>query len=739
MNHDFTWQTASPESQGMSAPRLDSLRDTLAARGTKTFLVVRHDRIVYEWYAPDYGPDVRHYTASLAKALVGGMSLTLALNDGRLGVDDPAWRYIPAWKDHPQKSQITIRHLATHSAGIEDAVTSGKGHLDQGGWKAAFWRLVWRDWGHDSVRDRESGGEATAGAYSDPFSIAVHQAPVVFPPGTQYAYSNPGMAALAYAVTASLKGAPQSDIRTLLKERIMDPIGVPESDWFIGYGRGYEVDGLTLYANWGGGEYSARAAARVGRLMLRNGNWEGQQLVDPTWVEEVVAYAGTPLPDRPPGNPQPASGLGWWTNFDGVWEGVPRDAYAGAGAGNQILLVVPSLDLIVVRNGELLGDRSQGEGFWGGLEKVLFNPLMEALVGPPYPPSEVIRGVEFAPPSSIVRKARGIPWGTRFDGSDNWPMTWGDDSQYTAYGDGYGFEPYTEEKLSLGFAKVVGPPTDFRGINIRSQSGERYGPGAEGAKASGMLMVDGVLYMWARNTGNAQLAWSADHGRTWTWSDWKFTASFGCPTFLNFGRNYAGARDEFVYVYSPDAEDAYTPATQLVLARVPKDRIRDRDAYEFFQRVSEKAWGRLSSLPGLTGKSAPHSPFQTSSQRLDVAGDPVWTADIHQRGGVFTFPGRCYRLGVSYNAGLGRYLLCQTLPGGDTRFEGGFGIYDAPEPWGPWTTVYFTEKWDVGPGETSSFPTKWISDDGRTCHLVFSGDDSFSVRRVTFTKERRFT
>src|SRR5215813_9045711 len=47
-------------------------------------------------------------------------------------------------------------------------------------------------------------------------------------------------------------------------------------------------------------------------------------------------------------------------------------------------------------------------------------------------------------------------------------------------------------------------------------------------------MVKGVLYLWARNAGNAQLAWSGDHGQTWTWSDWKFTTSFGCPTFLNF-------------------------------------------------------------------------------------------------------------------------------------------------------------------------------------------------------------
>jgi hypothetical protein len=75
------------------------------------------------------------------------------------------------------------------------------------------------------------------------------------------------------------------------------------------------------------------------------------------------------------------------------------------------------------------------------------------------------------------------------------------------------------------------------------------------------------------------------------------------------------------------------------------------------------------------------------------------------------------------------------LPGGDARFRGGFGIYDAPEPWGPWTSVFFNEDWDVGPGETCSIPTKWISGDGKTVHLVFSGDDSFSVRKATLTVE----
>jgi CubicO group peptidase (beta-lactamase class C family) len=94
------WQVASPESQRLDSGRLDAWCEELAERGTQSLLVVRNDRIVCEWYAPGRGPAQRHYTASLAKALVGGMSMLLALADGRIDVDDPAHKYIPAWKCH---------------------------------------------------------------------------------------------------------------------------------------------------------------------------------------------------------------------------------------------------------------------------------------------------------------------------------------------------------------------------------------------------------------------------------------------------------------------------------------------------------------------------------------------------------------------------------------------------------------------------------------------------------------
>ena len=320
---------------------------------------------------------------------------------------------------------------------------------------------------------------------------------------------------------------------------------------------------------------------------------------------------------------------------------------------------------------------------------------------PAYGPSPVIAGLDWAPVDTIVRQAK--------DG-DNWPVTWAaDDALYTTFGDGTGFAPKTERKLSCGFARVTGGPSDFRGTTVRSRD-EQLGDGRRGKKGWGILSVDGVLYLWLGHAdqkgSGAQLAWSRDQAQTWEFAEWTF-AEFGLVGFINFGRDYAGARDEFVYCYSHDGPAADTPADRFVLMRVAKDRLRERDAWEFFVKA-------------------------------DDAGQPQWSRNMAQRGGVFANPDSCLRSAMTYHPGLKRYLWWQQIPQppgvsdrGDTRFAGGFAVYDAPEPWGPWTTAWFTPKWDVGPGEHGDFPTKWASADGRTIHLVFSGDDAFSVRQAT--------
>ena len=186
--------------------------------------------------------------------------------------------------------------------------------------------------------------------------------------------------------------------------------------------------------------------------------WEGREVLDPTAVDTALKHSGMP------GH----SGLGWWVNTgpDGtrLWKSAPEDAFGGAGAGHQFLLVVPSLGLIGVRNGERLDPTLP---FDEGLDRYVVAPVVRTISATrkaPYPPSPVIREIHWASKETIVRKARG---------SDTWPMTWADDdAQYTAYGDGHGFEPQVPDKLSLGLAKVIGPPEDpSLVLSLRVRSG----------------------------------------------------------------------------------------------------------------------------------------------------------------------------------------------------------------------------------------------------------------------------
>jgi hypothetical protein len=89
--------------------------------------------------------------------------------------------------------------------------------------------------------------------------------------------------------------------------------------------------------------------------------------------------------------------MGWWSNNDGTYTKLSKDALFGSGAGHQIVLVVPSMKLIMVRNGDVLGEtRNESSQYHELVRKFLFEPLMDAILadGPaktraaPYPPSQ---------------------------------------------------------------------------------------------------------------------------------------------------------------------------------------------------------------------------------------------------------------------------------------------------------------------------------------------------------------
>lgn len=124
MNVSFARQEDTPTARDLVAERLKSMESGLAARNTTAQFMARGISVVFEPYAQHWHGNKRHHTASLTQALVGSLGLTKAMDDDQVNPNDSAPRLIPQWCDEPQKSTITVWHLATQTSGIEDAESS---------------------------------------------------------------------------------------------------------------------------------------------------------------------------------------------------------------------------------------------------------------------------------------------------------------------------------------------------------------------------------------------------------------------------------------------------------------------------------------------------------------------------------------------------------------------------------------------------------------------------------------
>ncbi|TCK18894.1 uncharacterized protein DUF4185 [Thiogranum longum] len=331
-----------------------------------------------------------------------------------------------------------------------------------------------------------------------------------------------------------------------------------------------------------------------------------------------------------------------------------------------------------------------------------------------YPPSTSITGISF----DMTTLRNVVPGnGVEADESDNWAITWADDDhQYASFGDGQGFRTTNTVRGSLGVSRIEGDKLDYSAFDVFKVGVET---GGCGGKSVGILAVGSALYMFRNGTGSGGSAFrrtelyeSTNKGKSWSftgvkWVNNNFIGSDGffSPSFLQFGKGYAGARDEFVYVYAPEETTSVDTDTwnvqipgKISLLRVPKVSLTDQSTYEYFAG-------------------------------LDGAGNPLWTTDINGRLPAFEDPvNGIMRTSVSFNAGLGRYLLITQQV---NRFRNGnfhIGIYEAPEPWGPWQTILFENAEQAGPGLNVgkktvfwNFSNKWLSPDGRNFVLVYTG------------------
>src|SRR4030095_14711977 len=138
--------------------------------------------------------------------------------------------------------------------------------------------------------------------------------------------------------------------------------------------------------------HNVNALARVGLFSLRKGMWKDQRVLSEAFVQQVH----TPLPEnaglqlnQPPGFNFPGAltdyGVLWWTNKSGQMANVPTDAYWAWGLGEALIVVIPSLDLVIVRNGgqspsnSSPGVRAWNDDKWDG-EVAVLEPFLDPII-----------------------------------------------------------------------------------------------------------------------------------------------------------------------------------------------------------------------------------------------------------------------------------------------------------------------------------------------------------------------
>jgi CubicO group peptidase (beta-lactamase class C family) len=281
--------------------------DPARPRRTRALVVVHQGRIVVERYAPGFDAEMPLVGWSMSKtateALVG-----LRVKDGKLHVSQDA--LMPEWRgaDDP-RGRITLDELMRMTSGL------------------AF---------DEDYDDDLSDVTQMLFVQGDVAAFAADK-PLAHKPGTYWYYSSGSTNIISGVLKQTF--TQMRDYLRFPRERLFGPLGmrsaVLEPD-----ASGTFIAASALYA-------SARDWARLGLFFLQDGMWEGKRLLPQGWL----AYILRPTPQAPDGR----YGAQVWlklTESENFGEPpMPEDAYYMLGHDQQVVAVVPSRDLVVVRLG----------------------------------------------------------------------------------------------------------------------------------------------------------------------------------------------------------------------------------------------------------------------------------------------------------------------------------------------------------------------------------------------------
>jgi CubicO group peptidase (beta-lactamase class C family) len=320
------WPTGAP--LGVDAGVLERALNATAQPGpplgeTRAIVVIQGGRLVAERYMDGYSAQTRLISWSMAKSITQAL-MGIAVRDGKVDIETPMGN--PRWTPDDPRSGIPWKWWIN--------MVDGQAYREIG---------VAQPTENDAAKMLFGAGRMDIAAYAASL-------PLIHPPGTHWNYNSAGLDLISdalgrvYAPGADPRGR-RAAVGAVLRDELFKPLGMtsaqPEFD-----AAGTFIGGSHVYA-------TARDYARFGLLYLRDGIWEGRRILPRGWVD--FARTKTPADDCD------VYGAGWWvTPAEGrgkplraLTPGGPRDLFVAQGHEGQLIVVVPSKDLVVVRLGLL--------------------------------------------------------------------------------------------------------------------------------------------------------------------------------------------------------------------------------------------------------------------------------------------------------------------------------------------------------------------------------------------------
>ncbi|MBT5615752.1 MAG: serine hydrolase [Flavobacteriales bacterium] len=275
--------------------------------GTVAYVVIKNDSIIFEEYWNGYSADSSSNSFSMAKSWISTL-VGIAIKEGKIeSINQKACDFLPEFCEG-DNSKITIKHLLTMSSGLD-----------------------WDEDYHDPLGQ-------TAEAYFAPnLKKQMMRLKAVEPPGEIFKYHSSCSQLLAFIV----ESATGQSVNEYTSEKLWKPMGAKHPAlWNTDTKRGDEKAFCCINSN-------ARDFARLGKLYMNQGNWNGTQLLDSNYVKEATSVSNLLDED---GNKNVNYGYQFWiANRKGL------DVYYTRGLWGQYVICIPEKDMIIVRLGRNYG------------------------------------------------------------------------------------------------------------------------------------------------------------------------------------------------------------------------------------------------------------------------------------------------------------------------------------------------------------------------------------------------